>query len=221
MRKLQAYKILGLVPPVSHADVKAAYRRLSMKLHPDKGGSEEEFKELKEAYEFFEEDTCTVSSKVIIITLEEAFAGCTKELDGNEFKIFPGISPGNTIGGILEDGTVHPVTVEITSEIWSPRWGDDTYPKGDLAKNVNVSPFLMITGGWLNIQTIESERKVYIAPGFQANHWVKVAQAGYWKDMESLERGDAYLRIIPDIKELKEYSRDELNDFAGQIADLL
>jgi DnaJ-class molecular chaperone len=111
------------------------------------------------------------------------------------------------------EGGIQAVTVLITSESWAPRWGDDGYPVGDLAKDVKVSPFTMMTGGWINIQTIESERKVYIAPGFQANHWVKVAQAGYWKDTESLERGDAYLRIIPDIKELKEYSRDELNDF--------
>jgi DnaJ-class molecular chaperone len=50
--KTAALKILGLESGVSPEDIKKAYRKLAMKHHPDKGGNEEEFKKIKEAYEF-------------------------------------------------------------------------------------------------------------------------------------------------------------------------
>ena len=45
------YKVLELDRDASLADIKKAYRRKAMVLHPDKGGDEEEFKKLNEAYE--------------------------------------------------------------------------------------------------------------------------------------------------------------------------
>lgn len=45
------HKILGVKRNASDDEIKKAYRRLSMKHHPDRGGSEEKFKEIKEAYE--------------------------------------------------------------------------------------------------------------------------------------------------------------------------
>ena len=45
-------KVLGLPPDcASEAEIKAAYRRLALRLHPDKpGGDEEAFKRLQGAY---------------------------------------------------------------------------------------------------------------------------------------------------------------------------
>lgn len=51
MNKHEAYQKLGLSPGADEADVKKAYRRMATKHHPDKGGNEEEFKKIKEAYE--------------------------------------------------------------------------------------------------------------------------------------------------------------------------
>lgn len=45
------YKILELDRNASSDDIKKAYRRLANKHHPDKGGNEEEFKKISEAYE--------------------------------------------------------------------------------------------------------------------------------------------------------------------------
>ena len=36
----EAYRVLGLKPGASDADIKAAYRRLMAQLHPDHGGSD-------------------------------------------------------------------------------------------------------------------------------------------------------------------------------------
>jgi molecular chaperone DnaJ len=55
MAKRDYYKILDLARDASEADIKKAYRRLAMKLHPDRNpddkATEEQFKEAKEAYE--------------------------------------------------------------------------------------------------------------------------------------------------------------------------
>jgi molecular chaperone DnaJ len=55
MSKRDYYKVLELAKNASEADIKKAYRRLAMKLHPDRNpddkGAEERFKEAKEAYE--------------------------------------------------------------------------------------------------------------------------------------------------------------------------
>lgn len=45
------HDILGVATDASKADVKKAYRNLASKHHPDKGGDEEKFKEIQEAYD--------------------------------------------------------------------------------------------------------------------------------------------------------------------------
>jgi molecular chaperone DnaJ len=55
MAKRDYYKVLDVARDASEADIKKAYRRLAMKLHPDRNPgdakAEEQFKEVKEAYE--------------------------------------------------------------------------------------------------------------------------------------------------------------------------
>lgn len=45
------YKILGVKKTATPAEIKAAYRRSSKKMHPDAGGSAEAFAELKHAFD--------------------------------------------------------------------------------------------------------------------------------------------------------------------------
>jgi molecular chaperone DnaJ len=44
------YEILGIKKDVSQEEIKKAFRKLSFTHHPDKGGNEEEFKKINEAY---------------------------------------------------------------------------------------------------------------------------------------------------------------------------
>ena len=44
------YKLLNVQRNASFAEIRAAYKSLCMTLHPDRGGSEEEFKKINEAY---------------------------------------------------------------------------------------------------------------------------------------------------------------------------
>jgi len=45
------YKILGLERTATDEEIKKAFRKLALEHHPDKGGDEEKFKEINEAYE--------------------------------------------------------------------------------------------------------------------------------------------------------------------------
>jgi len=45
------YKILGVERSASEADIKKAFRRLAHEYHPDKGGDQQKFKDINEAYQ--------------------------------------------------------------------------------------------------------------------------------------------------------------------------
>jgi molecular chaperone DnaJ len=51
MAKRDYYEILGITKEASEADIKKAYRKKAVEHHPDKGGDENLFKEVAEAYE--------------------------------------------------------------------------------------------------------------------------------------------------------------------------
>jgi molecular chaperone DnaJ len=50
------YDILGVDSKASSEEIKKAYRKLSMQHHPDKGGDEEQFKKIAEAYSVLSND---------------------------------------------------------------------------------------------------------------------------------------------------------------------
>ena len=54
------YQTLGVDKSATHADIKKAYRKLSMTHHPDKGGDEDKFKEIADAYNVVGEETSAI-----------------------------------------------------------------------------------------------------------------------------------------------------------------
>lgn len=50
-KETKLYEVLGVDPNASLDDIKKAYRKKALKMHPDKGGDPDKFKELTEAYE--------------------------------------------------------------------------------------------------------------------------------------------------------------------------
>ena len=45
------YNVLGVHPTCNFDDIKKAYRKLSLKHHPDRGGNANDFKKINEAYQ--------------------------------------------------------------------------------------------------------------------------------------------------------------------------
>lgn len=52
--RLEALAIIGASPDDSYAVIRTKYRKMSLKLHPDKGGDIEDFKELNAAMQFID-----------------------------------------------------------------------------------------------------------------------------------------------------------------------
>ena len=48
---MDPYQVLGVDQSASDQDIKQAFRKLAVKYHPDRGGDEEKFKEINEAYD--------------------------------------------------------------------------------------------------------------------------------------------------------------------------
>ena len=56
------YEVLGVSPGATDADVQRAWRRVSKRVHPDVGGSPEEFRAALEAYHFLRSRGATPDS---------------------------------------------------------------------------------------------------------------------------------------------------------------
>lgn len=48
---MKIYRILGVDRRSTEDEIKKAYRKMAIKLHPDRGGSQEDFIKLQEAWE--------------------------------------------------------------------------------------------------------------------------------------------------------------------------
>lgn len=55
-QKKDYYEVLGIAKGASKDDIKKAFRKLAHKYHPDKGGDENKFKEINEAYTILSDD---------------------------------------------------------------------------------------------------------------------------------------------------------------------
>lgn len=96
MRREEAYKILDLPVTASAAEIKKAYRKLSLKTHPDKCkeiGAGERFAKLNDAYailsgnadESFSSPTSTSGSRQETVDIEEIFKMFASGQAGNFF----------------------------------------------------------------------------------------------------------------------------------------
>jgi molecular chaperone DnaJ len=97
MAKRDYYKILDVARDASEADIKKAYRRLAMKMHPDRNpgdkASEEQFKEAKEAYEVLSD------AQKRAVYDQHGHEGLDAQRGGGG----PGYNPGEAFGDIFGD----------------------------------------------------------------------------------------------------------------------
>ena len=93
------YKLLGVDKSADDNTLKKAYRKLAMKHHPDKkGGDEEKFKDISEAYEILSDSN---KRKTYDLGGYEALDGGMGSMStGNPFDIFESMFGSSSMGGM-------------------------------------------------------------------------------------------------------------------------
>ncbi|EHY65401.1 hypothetical protein NERG_01847 [Nematocida ausubeli] len=85
MKREEAAEILGCTLESSHEEIRKSYRKLSMKMHPDRpGGSEEQFIRLNQAYELLTEKNAAdreIITKNMFDRFREIYEGSQEEQD--------------------------------------------------------------------------------------------------------------------------------------------
>jgi molecular chaperone DnaJ len=102
MAKRDYYEVLGVSKNASADELKKAYRRLAVEHHPDRGGQEEKFKEISEAYEVLKDD----SKRKRYDQFGHAGVGSSAASDGNPYAGFGGAQSVNFDFGDLGLGDI-------------------------------------------------------------------------------------------------------------------
>jgi DnaJ-class molecular chaperone len=216
-----AFKILGIT---NIDDRKSAYKNKAMVHHPDRGGDEEKFKEVKEAYEYLLDYACKSSRKRsldtmnwVAISIEDAFNGgeiAFRYKDEKEEIIVPIVKSEQDTVYIRDE--LHRVKIVSKYKI---DWGyDGSATAGDIRCDVEISPFLLITGGKYKYTGIDNTvSDIHIFEACKANSVLKLKGRGYWKNADLGTRGDCYLHVIPKIEKMSAYSKEELDDFTERL----
>lgn len=184
----------------------------------------------------------TVSlASLIPISLVEAFHGTHKvanfaALGSTNFSIpVPkGVMNKMRIKTIIhtgDDGIEVEVNIgaEIDTGEWKVTWaanpnlyGGGVEGSGDMEKTIHVDMLTMMTGGFHTFDTIDGATlQLRIIAGMEAGTRLKVKGRGYWKDTNCSARGDVYLRVMPKIKKLEDFSVEELEALSTEFKNAL
>ena len=188
------YQTLGIEPTASEAEVKQAFKEKAMKTHPDKGGNEEQFKMVNEAYATLRD--------------QDKRAMYDHELSGVG-RIHINVSSNDIFSDVFRDfasvfGEGHPFADQTRQ-----------YRRQTANKNLNVSitlhmaDILVQQDKTLSVRQLTGERRlvqVSIPAGIQDNTTIRYQGLGD-TSVGSLPAGDLFVKV--NIKKHSEFTRDE------------
>jgi DnaJ-class molecular chaperone len=166
------------------------------------------------------------------ISLDEAFRGTnfkkTEILDSNGSNIIINIPRGVKEGDYLSEVVVgrnghmsqtkFMFYARIVSSFNITFEHANKLLNGDIEKDLEISPFLMIVGGTVTIRAIDDTMiEVTIPAGLGANKLLRLEGKGYWTDETCRSRGNCYFRVVPRIKKLNDISADEMREFLDAV----
>ena len=198
-----AWTTLGIEPGATPSEIKAAYRKLAMRYHPDRttdSGAEEKFKDITTAYtslmqgidvgvnEPWPRHTGTRAYKgrypELLVTLEDAYLGAEYMYKGTKLKLVPGIQCGS-----LVDISGHTVRIVVEPHRQFKRAGDD------LLTVVDVDAIQAILGCQLTLVHLDNSVLQYTVPaGIQYGQVIRVCGRGM-PNVETGRYGDLLIQI--------------------------
>jgi DnaJ-class molecular chaperone len=202
------YKILEISKSASAEEIKKAYRTLANKLHPDKGGDEESFKNVANAYEvlsspekkrkydlsresgfdlrdIFAGKYTSTRNYMLRVSLEQAYTGA--EIPTTQIgtvKIYPGIRSGTKF--IQSNGD--------TVEIYVERHTRFSRSNDDLLIEANIDALRAITGTELFVKHLDGTTLKLEIPKFtQQGQVIRLSGMGL-KNPQTKIPGNLHIR---------------------------
>lgn len=182
---MDPYKILGVKPGASQDEIKQAYRKQAIKLHPDKGGTAEAFVQLNSSYEY----------------LKKANEGRYDiPIQGRHEKLQINIPIEKLILSGTHDIEFKNQIFEITLPDWQPNWnyehtftidqynlkiqvsmipGSHYIKDGRLFKEVRINQIESLVG---TVVKINDNLAINVPPGAVNGTEIKVSGHGFKKD---------------------------------------
>ena len=237
----KALKTLNLHNAANKNEVKAAYRRLAMQYHPDRGeGSDvSKFKDIKAAFEYLEASYDRLSSanrsakRSTLHGWQDVWeeAGSTAQADNWVINHYLNI-PLKTafLGGVVKVDGKDVLIPEKTFPrefftIDDKRYGTDILTdkinvqwdgsnSGDVRSTINVSVLRLMMGGWVWYENFEGTvMRVYVAAGTKVDSTLKVANKGFFANKNTKRRGHLYLKIVAKVESVDKIDPSEVTEF--------
>jgi DnaJ-class molecular chaperone len=179
------YNILGIPRTASQEEIKRAYRKLAMQHHPDKGGNEEKFKQINEAYDTLGDP----AKRQNYDNPQPGFSFNGQNFGGGPFGNSPFDNMFAQHFGFGSNRTPRNRDVMVTASI----------DLKDVCTGKNVFIQYTLTSGKLETVTVD------IPPG--ANHGDTIRYEGLGDDGDRrFPRGDLHVRIK--VSKMKDWERD-------------
>lgn len=179
------YETLGIQKDATQDEIKKAYRRLASKHHPDKGGSNEEFQKLEEAYRILSDPQKRAQYDAGGNGAQFHFHGDPSDIDLDTIFSQFGFGHGSPFG--------HDPFAQFRQR-QQPRRNKDL----KIQLSVSLADTLSQTSKTISVQTTNGQRQtveVAVPRGITSNNQIKYAGLG--DDLfNTLPKGDLYVEIV-------------------------
>lgn len=217
------WDVLGISSNASQEEIKAAFKQLALKYHPDKNGDNEQFRLINNAYNKLKNKQMVPiieSSPTRMINLNLSI---DQQINGiNDYvkieddiyikvKIPPG-SLNNDKYRIYDNGQTFIINVQEKIDPTFKRYGLS------LTTDYTLDVVTAMTGGIIEIKSPEgTSLSVDIPSGISHNEIITVPNVGLL-NRKKQERGSLFITIKIDIPQLK--SQQEIDDFISRLKNV-